>query len=195
MEEPDDVPDREDRRRDDAGPSGEESPVERAFAAYLAEVAADADRLREQAAASLVTAARQARDLGWSQRRTAQALGRSQPEVARLLGRVDLLPALAQEAPEPSMLTRVLRDHREQILEVAARHGAHNVRVFGSVARGEDDEQSDVDLPVDLDAGVSLFDLGRLQVALEDLLGRQVDMAVADALRPRVAARVQAVAL
>lgn len=195
MDGPRNAPDGEGRRRDDAVPDVAGSPVERAFTAYLAQVAADADRLREQAAASLVTAARQAHDLGWSQRRTAQALGRSQPEVARLLGRVDLLPAPTQEVQEPSTLTRVLRDHREQIIEVAARHGAHNVRVFGSVARGEDDEQSDVDLLVDLDAGIGLFGLGRLEAALEALLGCSVDVVPERALRPRVAQTVEAVPL
>ncbi|MBW0255684.1 nucleotidyltransferase family protein [Cellulomonas sp. PS-H5] len=70
-----------------------------------------------------------------------------------------------------------------------------NVRVFGSVARGEDGPDSDVDLLVDLEPGVSLFDLGRAQVELEQILERPVDLVPARMLKPRVAATVQAVAL
>lgn len=65
---------------------------------------------------------------------------------------------------------------REEILRVAAQHGAHNVRVFGSVARGEAGEESDVDLLVDLEPGRSLLDLGGLQAELESLLARRVDV-------------------
>src|SRR6478735_9307120 len=107
--------------------------VEAAFAAYLGAAAARADRLRAEAARSLVTAARQAADLGWSQRKIAAALGRSQPEVARLLRRVDLVHGTGQvavaevdDAPE-SMLSRVLGRDREAIVAAARRNGASNV--------------------------------------------------------------------
>jgi uncharacterized protein len=53
-----------------------------------------------------------------------------------------------------------LRIQRETILDVAAKHGAYNVRVFGSVARGEADSESDVDFLVDMEPGRSLLDLG-----------------------------------
>jgi predicted nucleotidyltransferase len=53
-----------------------------------------------------------------------------------------------------------LRENRDQILKIAERHGARNVRVFGSVARGEADDQSDIDLLVDMEPGRSLLDLG-----------------------------------
>ncbi|MFF1529713.1 nucleotidyltransferase domain-containing protein [Cellulomonas sp. NPDC058312] len=184
------------------------SPVEQAFGAYLADTAARADRLRAEASRSLVTAARQAAGLGWSQRRIAAALGRSQPEVGRLLRRVDLVhapgdveladggPHAPTDAPAPeTMLSRVLGRHRDAIVATAARNGGTNVRVFGSVARGEDGPESDVDLLVDLDPGTSLFDLGRMEVALVEILGRPVDVVPARMLKPRVARTVEAIAL
>ena len=70
----------------------------------------------------------------------------------------------------------LLKSRREEILRVAARHGAHNVRVFGSVARGEAGEDSDIDLLVELEPGRSLLDQAGLIVELEDLLGRKVDV-------------------
>lgn len=205
--------DRQDEQDRQAGPGparvddGQGSSLERAFGAYLAGTAQRADRLRAEAARSLVVAARQAADLGWSQRRIAAALGRSQPEVARLLRRVDLVHGAGRvevaegEAPPPAadepetMLSRVLGRDREAIVAAARRNGASNVRVFGSVARGEDGPDSDVDLLVDLDPGTGLLSLGRMEVELTELLGRPVDLIPARMLRPHVAATVEAVAL
>ena len=82
--------------------------------------------------------------------------------------------------------TEALHDKRAAILAVAAKYGASNVRVFGSVARGEAGPNSDVDLLVDLEPGRTLFDLARLSLELEDLLGSTVDVALARTLRPRV---------
>jgi uncharacterized protein len=65
---------------------------------------------------------------------------------------------------------------REEILRTAAKHGACNVRIFGSVARGEAGENSDIDLLVELEQGRSLLDQAGLMVELEDLLGRKVDV-------------------
>ena len=75
---------------------------------------------------------------------------------------------------------------RTQILTLAERSGARNVRVFGSVARGEGDSQSDIDFLVDLDQGRSLLDLGRLQRGLEELLEQKVDVVSARGLREQV---------
>ena len=75
-----------------------------------------------------------------------------------------------------------LREKREQILAIAAKHGAYNVRVFGSVARGDADEKSDVDFLVNMERGRSLFDLGGLLVDLEELLGKRVDVAEPEGL-------------
>ena len=84
---------------------------------------------------------------------------------------------------------------RDSVLGLAARHGAHNVRVFGSVARGESDPQSDVDFLVDLDPGRTLSDLGGLLMDLEEALGSPVDVATEKGLRVRVRERVLAEAV
>lgn len=75
-----------------------------------------------------------------------------------------------------------MRGKREAILEIAARHGAHNVRVFGSVARGEDTEKSDLDLLVDMDADRSYWDVAGLQGEMEDALRCKVQIALSDSL-------------
>jgi uncharacterized protein len=76
----------------------------------------------------------------------------------------------------------VLRDKREDILRLAAEHGARNVRVFGSVARGEAGPDSDVDLLVDMEPGRSLLDHIALLQDLQDLLGIDVDVVTERAL-------------
>ncbi len=76
--------------------------------------------------------------------------------------------------------------NREEILRLATDCGAANARVFGSVARGENDSRSDVDLLVDLEPGRSLLDLARLQRKLEQLLTVRVDVVSARGLRDRV---------
>lgn len=73
-------------------------------------------------------------------------------------------------------LDQLLRDKREEILRIASAHGARDVRVFGSVARGENNRESDVDFLVEMEAGRSLLDLGGLQMELEELLGCKVDV-------------------
>ncbi|MGH3936595.1 MAG: nucleotidyltransferase family protein [Pseudonocardiaceae bacterium] len=83
-----------------------------------------------------------------------------------------------------------LRMRREAILQLARRHGAREVRVFGSVARGDAGEGSDVDFLVEMEAGRSLFDLGGLLMDLQDLLGGSVDVVTPASLRERVRARV-----
>ena len=77
-----------------------------------------------------------------------------------------------------------LHEKRAEILEAAARHGARNVRVFGSVARGEAREDSDVDFLVELEPGRSLFDLAHFWGELEDILGCKVDVATEGGLHP-----------
>jgi predicted nucleotidyltransferase len=84
----------------------------------------------------------------------------------------------------------LLRAKREEILRVCAKYGAYNVRVFGSVARSEADEQSDLDFLVELEPGRSLFDLGGLQYDLEQLLGSRVDVVTERGLKPRIRERV-----
>ena len=83
-----------------------------------------------------------------------------------------------------------IRARRREILTIAAQHGASNVRVFGSVARGEADERSDVDFLVELERGRSLLDLGGLLMDLQTLLGRPVDVVTERGLRERIRQRV-----
>ncbi|MCK6555287.1 nucleotidyltransferase family protein [Candidatus Binatia bacterium] len=78
-----------------------------------------------------------------------------------------------------------LRARREAILEIAQRYGARDVRVFGSVARGDVGESSDVDLIVRFDSGRSLFDHGGLIMDLRDLLGVEVDVISEGGMRDR----------
>ncbi|HLX64629.1 MAG TPA: nucleotidyltransferase family protein [Planctomycetota bacterium] len=79
---------------------------------------------------------------------------------------------------------------RNEILQIAKRHGAHHVRVFGSVARGDDDESSDVDFLVSFDKNRSLMDHAALLVDLEQFLSRKVDVASETSLRPKIKSRV-----
>lgn len=84
----------------------------------------------------------------------------------------------------------LLQEKREDILRLASKLGAYNVRVFGSVARGEADDKSDIDLLVDLEPGRSLFDLGGLLMDLQELLGHNVDVVTERGLRERIRERV-----
>ena len=79
-----------------------------------------------------------------------------------------------------------IRERRELILAIASRHGARNVRLFGSTARGTSGHDSDVDLLVELEPGRTLFDLGGLLVDLQSAIGVRVDMAIDRMLRPEV---------
>lgn len=85
-----------------------------------------------------------------------------------------------------------LRARRAELLELASRHGARNVRIFGSIARRDADAASDVDFLVDMDRGRSLFDLGALLMDLQDALGCEVDVVTEKGLRERIKPRVLA---
>lgn len=85
---------------------------------------------------------------------------------------------------------RIILGQRDEILEIAARYGAHNVRIFGSVARGEARPDSDLDLLVDMESDRSLFDLAGLLYDLRELLNREVDVVTERGLRPRIKKRV-----
>jgi hypothetical protein len=87
-------------------------------------------------------------------------------------------------------LRDIIEMHRDEIIKVAMQHGARNIRLFGSVVRGEADEQSDVDFLVDLESGRSLLDLGGLLMDLKEVLGRDVDVVTEKGLNPRIRDRV-----
>lgn len=150
--------------------------------------------------AKLIKEARTA--AGLTQAELARRAGTSQPTVAayesgdkvptvatldRLLraAGVALTVTPRPEAPRTTRLRRLLREHRREILDLAAKHHARNVRVFGSVARGEATDRSDIDLLVDLEPGRSLLDQVRLRRALSELLGVEVDVVASGGLRER----------
>ena len=94
-----------------------------------------------------------------------------------------------------STLDKLRHEKRAEILRLAELHGCRNVRVFGSVATGEDREQSDVDFVVDLDEGLNLFDLGGLLADLKDTLASNVDLVESRCLHPFIRDRVPAEAV
>lgn len=102
-----------------------------------------------------------------------------------------------QVAPNPLLdlpdtaLGRVVRRHRGAVCRAAARHGAINVRLFGSVARGDDEPGSGIDLVVDLPKTTSLLELIALRRELAEILDAPVDVVPARSLRPEVAAEVE----
>ena len=124
--------------------------------------------------------------MGLSQREIAAAIGRSQPEVSRLL-----------RFRGNSALGRKLKINRDAVLKIAATHGATDIKVFGSVARGTDTARSDIDLLATIKSGTGLFALARLENELSDFLGVDVDVVPANNLRKNLEDQVlsEAIAL
>jgi len=87
-------------------------------------------------------------------------------------------------------ISELIDRQKNQVLAIASKYGALRIRVFGSVARGTADENSDIDFLVDLEPGRSLFDLGGLLMELQELLGHNVDVITPAGLRPRIKDRV-----
>lgn len=87
-------------------------------------------------------------------------------------------------------LKQVINKNRKNILRIAALHGASDVKIFGSVARGEDNETSDIDFLVKLESGRSLLDHAALLIDLGDLLGCKVDIITEKGLKEKIRARV-----
>lgn len=113
-----------------------------------------------------------------TQTQIAAAIGRSQPEVSRLLrfhGR--------------SPLARHLRHHAAEIKRLVGEAGGSHVRVFGSVATGQDQEGSDIDLLFTMGTPLSLMQLGELEQRISDVLGTRVDLVPETALRPEFRGR------
>jgi uncharacterized protein len=88
-----------------------------------------------------------------------------------------------------------LKFKRGEILRLAREHGASNVRVFGSVAKGEARPESDIDFLVDMEGGRSLLDLIEFGQALEELLQRKVDVLTDGGLSPYLEKRIHAEAV
>jgi len=124
----------------------------------------------------------------------------SVPMLARLVAATGLeldmrLAEPATTEPTSGTLAQRVRRHRVELQAVLARYGLGNARVFGSVARGDEGSESDVDLLVDVPEGVGLVTIGRCQAELEVLLGAAVDLVPAGDLKPSVAAEVLAEAV
>jgi hypothetical protein len=81
-------------------------------------------------------------------------------------------------------LFQLIKQKRRQVLEIAEGHGARNVRLFGSVARGEETESSDLDLLIEMDSGRGLLDVIAIKQDLEELLGCKVDVVTEAAISP-----------
>lgn len=138
------------------------------------------------ARADLVRAVREAAAAGMSQRDIAVAIARSQPEVSRLLRFHGSTP-----------LGRRLRAARQQVIDLIGSAGGEDVRVFGSVAVGQDSEGSDIDLLFTMTRPLGLLELEALQSEVSQAVGTPVDLVPDDTLLPPVARRVrrEAVAL
>lgn len=87
-------------------------------------------------------------------------------------------------------IDKTLQERRKEILQIAARYGARDVRVFGSRARGEGRSDSDLDILVTLDDHASLLDIVAIKQDLEDLLGCKVDVVTEDAISPYIREKV-----
>lgn len=124
----------------------------------------------------------------------------SVPMLARLVAAagLELDMDLSEPATAPAPvgeLARRLRHRRVELERILARYGLSNARLFGSVARGDEGPDSDVDLLVDVPEGVGLVTLGRCQAEIEQLLGTRVDLVPAGDLKAQVAAEVLAEAV
>ena len=119
--------------------------------------------------------------------------GRREPSYATLTRLVraagfDLKPHLEPALPENALA--IVRAHADELRTALGAFGAVEIRVFGSVARGDETATSDVDLLVDLETDAGLFTLLRMQTAAEAILGRSVDVVPSSGLKPDVAEQV-----
>ena len=164
-----------------------ESEPERLTAELSAELSTEAQRsdaLYRESRRVLVAAVRRGAAAGMTQRQIARAVGRSQPEVGRLL-----------RFQPTSPRGRVLLDRRREVLRAASDAGFRDLRVFGSVVRGHDGPDSEIDFLVSPPPEATLLDLARLERTLSELLGSRVEVVPAGQLRPTVRDEVLAEAV
>ena len=152
-----------------------DSAIEGALREELAAAARRSAELHRESRKLLVDAVRRGAAAGLNQRQIAACVGRSQPEIARLLR---FIPA--------SKRGQRLASQRTPVIATATAAGFANVRVFGSVARGEDGPESDIDLLVTPPEAVTLFDLARLERDLSELLGERVEVVPDTTLHPHL---------
>src|ERR1700744_4263524 len=131
---------------------------------------------------------------------SAYEAGRRQPSLPTLVKLIDaagydLVVDFQHQPPQLARLVgpvgRQVRRKRRDLVAAAAAHDVTNLRVFGSVARGEDRSDSDVDLLADLPPNMGLVGLGQVQAELEDILGVKVDLTPATGLKASVRARAE----
>ncbi|MEJ7794349.1 MAG: nucleotidyltransferase family protein [Nocardioides sp.] len=145
----------------------------------LADVAHTSDQAVARARNELVHAVRRAHADGMTQAEIAKEVRRSQPEVSRLL-----------RFHGTTSRAMALRKHRAEILRLVKEAGGSNVRVFGSVATGEDHDASDIDLLIDLPPTMGLLKIARLERRVSEVVGIPVDIVPRDDLRPDFKDRV-----
>ena len=150
----------------------------------LVSVARETDEAVRQARGRLVAAVRKASREGMSQKKIARLIGRSQPEISRLLHFHGTTP-----------LARRLRAARRQVIEMVEAAGGSNVRVFGSVATGQEHEGSDIDLLFRMDQPLGLMDLAGLEIELGTILHADVDLVPDTNIRPTMRERILAEAV
>jgi predicted nucleotidyltransferase/DNA-binding XRE family transcriptional regulator len=167
---------------------------------YVDGVSKAGEALRSARTAAGLTQAELARRAGITQSVvSAYEAGRREPAVSTLTRLVEATGASLELRVDPhggrrlpaTTRGQVVQRHRRRICEVAARHGASNLRLFGSTARGEDRPDSDIDLLLHLDGQVGLIGLARLQHELEEILGAPVDLIPDDGLKPDVRAAME----
>jgi predicted nucleotidyltransferase/DNA-binding XRE family transcriptional regulator len=130
---------------------------------------------------------------------SAYEAGRREPALSTLSRLIEATGASLCLRVEPRTAGRlpattrgeIVRRSQRRLAEVAAQHGASNLRLFGSTARGDDRPDSDIDLLVHLDRPVGLIGLARLQHELEEILGARVDLVPDDGLKPEARAAVE----
>ena len=145
----------------------------------LAAVARETDEAVRQARGRLVAAVRKASREGMSQKEIARQIGRSQPEVSRLLRFHGTTP-----------LAKQLRTARREVIETVKAAGGSNVRVFGSVATGQEHKGSDIDLLFRMDQPLGLMDLAGLEIELGTILHADVDLVPDTNIRPTMRERI-----